>query len=403
MGGKRRDKKNRVLRNGESQRGDGRYVFKYINQNGKTKYIYSWKLVNTDVVPAGKKGDLSLREKEKQIQRDLFDGIVPNGGDMTVLQLVQKYVLQKTGVSHRTEAGYKTVINIIKNDPFGEKRIDRVRMSDAKAWLIELQKVKHRSYSSIHNIRGVARPAFKMAVDDDVIRKNPFDFELATVVVNDSVTREAITKKEERAFLKFVKEDNHFSRYYDGIYLLFKTGIRIGELCGLTVRDIDLEQRKITIDHQLQRTSHMEYIIVPPKTEAGSRILPMTDDVYECCKRLVKERKHPLMEPIIDGYAGFLYYNNRGMPMVGDEWAKRFQGIVTKYNSIYKIQMPKVSPHVCRHTYCSNMAKSGMNPKTLQYLMGHSDISVTLNTYTHIGFEDAKAEVEKLSLKNAEL
>lgn len=58
--------------------------------------------------------------------------------------------------------------------------------------------------------------------------------------------------------------------------------------------------------------------------------------------------------------------------------------------------MPKVTPHVCRHTYCSDMAKSGMNPKTLQYLMGHSEIGVTLNVYTHLGLEDAVREVRKL-------
>ncbi len=73
-----------------------------------------------------------------------------------------------------------------------------------------------------------------------------------------------------------------------------------------------------------------------------------------------------------------------------------FQHIREKYNSIYKVQMPKVTPHVCRHTFCSNMAKSGMNPKTLQYIMGHSDIGVTLNTYTHVQYEDAKKEMQNV-------
>ena len=64
--------------------------------------------------------------------------------------------------------------------------------------------------------------------------------------------------------------------------------------------------------------------------------------------------------------------------------------------------MPNITLHVCRHTYCSNMAKSGMNPKTLQYLMGHSDIAVTLNVYTHIGLDDATEELRKLEeMENA--
>ena len=84
--------------------------------------------------------------------------------------------------------------------------------------------------------------------------------------------------------------------------------------------------------------------------------------------------------------------------MVALHWEKYLEHIIQKYNRIYRIQMPKVTPHVCRHTYCSNMAKSGMNPKTLQYLMGHSDIGVTMNTYTHVNFEDAKKEVAKIRI-----
>ena len=67
-----------------------------------------------------------------------------------------------------------------------------------------------------------------------------------------------------------------------------------------------------------------------------------------------------------------------------------------RYNDIYRVQMPNITPHVCRHTYCSNQAKAGMNPKTLQYLMGHSDIGVTLNTYTHLGLEDAAEELHRM-------
>ena len=96
------------------------------------------------------------------------------------------------------------------------------------------------------------------------------------------------------------------------------------------------------------------------------------------------------------GYTGFLFLDKNNMPLVALHWEKYFDHICEKYNSIYKIQMPNVTPHVCRHTYCSNKAKSGMNPKTLQYLMGHSDIGVTLNTYTHVGYDDAKTELNRL-------
>lgn len=395
MSVKRRDNKNRILRNGESQRSDGRYAYVYVDDNGKQKFLYSWKLENTDKVPQGKRDCISLRDKIKMLKKDLDDGIVSNGGDMTVLQLVQKYVGQKTGVRHNTQANYNFVINIIKKEDFGAKRIDKVKLSDAKEWLIKLQ-ADGRGYSTIHTVRGVVRPAFQMAVDDDLIRKNPFEFMLATVVVNDSVTREAITRKQERTFLEFVKNDKHFCKYYDGIYILFHTGLRISEFVGLVKSDIDFENRKIKVEHQLQRKRDMEYIIEDTKTPSGVRYVPMTDEVKECFQRIIENRKKPKTEPMIDGKSGFLYLDKNNMPMVALHWEKYFQHICEKYNSIYKVPLPRITPHVCRHTFCSNMAKSGMNPKTLQYIMGHSDIGVTLNTYTHVGYEDAQKEMERV-------
>lgn len=395
MSEKRRDNKGRVLRNGESQRKDGRFMYKYTDNAGNIKYVYSWKLVKTDTVPKGVKDDLSLREKEKLIHRDLEDDISPCGGEMTVLDLVKKYVSQKTGVKHNTKANYNFVINIIKKEDFGKKRLDKVKLSDAKGWLIKLQS-DGRGYSTIHSVRGVVRPAFQMAVDDDLIRKNPFEFQLATVVVNDSVTREALTRKQERAFLKFVKEDKHFSRYYEGIYILFKTGLRISEFVGLTIADIDLKNGVIDVNHQLQRKRNMEYVIEETKTECGTRLVPMTDEVKKCFRKIIENRKKPKTEPMIDGKVGFLYLDKNDMPMVALHWEKYFQHICEKYNKIYKAEMSKVTPHVCRHTFCSNMAKSGMNPKTLQKIMGHSDIGVTLNTYTHVGFEDIQKEMKKI-------
>lgn len=403
MSEKRRDKRNRILHDGEFQRADGRYRFRYTDQNGNKHDIYSWRLDKNDPIPKGKKSELSLREKEKQIELDLFEKIVPDGGKMTVLDLVEKYVSLKTGVRHNTEAGYKTVINVLKKEKFGMIRIDKVRLSDAKQWLIKLQQEDGKGYSSIHNIRGVLRPAFQMAVDDDLIRKNPFAFELVSVVVNDSVRREAITRKQERDFLKFVKEDPHFCKYYDAIFILFKTGLRISEFCGLTIKDIEFDEKRIKVDHQLQRKRNMEYYIIEPKTESGNRYVPMTDEVVECFHRIIDNRVSPTIEPMVDGYAGFLFLDKNDKPMVALHWEKYMQHIREKYNSVYKVQMPKVTPHVCRHTFCSNMAKSGMNPKTLQYIMGHSDIGVTLNTYTHVNAKDAIVEMRELYKQISEM
>lgn len=198
-------------------------------------------------------------------------------------------------------------------------------------------------------VRGGVRPAFQMAVDDDLLVKNPFEFQLATVVVNDSVTREAITRKQERQFLEFVKNDKHFCKYYEVIYILFKTGMRISEFVGLTISDLDMKNRKIIIDHQLQRTRDMQYIIEDTKTTYGVREIPMADEVYECFKTIIKYRQKTKVEPIIGGKSGFLYLDKNCMPMVALHWEKYFQHICEKYNSIYKVQMPKVPPCLSSH------------------------------------------------------
>ena len=396
MSVKRRDKKHRVLRSGESQMKDGRYKYSFY-EGGKQKAFYSWKLEPTDRLPAGKRDCIALREQIADYKRLHDKGVAFRGNDFTVLELVQKYVDIRQNVKHTTRGGYKTVLNILKKEEFGTRRIDKVKTMDAKAWLVKLQQIDHRSYSSIHTIRGVLRPAFAMAVEDDLLLKNPFDFMICDVIVNDSVRREAVTAAQMREFLRFVREDRHYSRYYEGIYILFHTGMRISEFCGLTVQDIDLERRTINIDHQLQRTSEMQYIIVDSaKTAAGTRVLPMEDGVYECFCKILSSRKKQKVEPIVNGKIGFLYLDKNGMPLVAQHWQKYFQNIIKKYNSIYKIQMPKITPHVCRHTYCSVKAKKGMNPNTLKYLMGHTDISVTLNTYTHLGLIDAQQELERL-------
>lgn len=182
------------------------------------------------------------------------------------------------------------------------------------------------------------------------------------------------------------------------IFILFKTGLRISEFVGLTVSDIDLVKREIKVDHQLQRMRNMEYIIEGTKTEAGTRVLPMSDAVYECFSRIIKNRKAPENEPVIQGRTGFLYFDKNGNPLVAMHWEKYFQHIRAKYNKIYKEELPAITPHVCRHTYCTNMMKGGMNPACVKELMGHSTIETTFNTYTHVNYDDLKDAVKKLKV-----
>lgn len=392
--GQRRDSKHRILHTGESVRVNGKYQYKYM-VDGKPKFLYSWRLVPTDPQPVGKQPCLSLRELEKMVGKDIESRLDPMGKKMTVNELITRYLKTRTGVKPNTLTNYNFVQNIMNKEEFGGRKITQIKTSDAKLFLIKLQQ-DGRGSSTVKTIRGVLRPAFQMAVDDDILMKNPFGFELVGIIVNTEHTRQAVTREQMNKFLKFVHDDNVYYKYYDVFYILFHTGLRISEFCGLTIKDIDLENRIISIDHQLQRTSKMEYIIESTKTNAGTRKIPMTEDVYQTFKRIMENRPTDLPEIIVCGYCGFLFRDKKGMPEVAMHWEHRFNHAVKRYNDIFRVQIPNITPHVCRHTYCSNQARAGMNPKTLQYLMGHSEIGVTMNTYTHLGLDDAKVEMIRL-------
>ena len=310
----RRDSKHRVLRRGESQRPDGKYLFKW-HENGKPKIVMSWRLEPTDKQPQGTKPTLSLREMEKQVSRDLDSLLDPTCKNMTVKECVERYLATKVGVKPNTLMGYGTVKNLMEKESFYSRKIREIKVSDAKLFLIKLQK-EGRKHSAVKSIRGVLRPAFQMAMDDDILVKNPFNFELVGVLINDSVTREAITKEQMRKFLKFVHDDNVFCKYYEVVFILFHTGMRISEFCGLTISDLDMEKHIVTINHQLQRDSKMVYHVFSTKTNAGTRKLPITQEVFEMFEAILRDRPTDLEEKMVDGRIGFLFRDKNGMPLV---------------------------------------------------------------------------------------
>ena len=242
-----------------------------------------------------------------------------------------------------------------------------------------------KRYSSIQNIRGVLRPAFRKAVQSEWIFKNPFDdFQLHEVIVNDSVRRDAVSSADERRFLEFVRNDKHFSRYYEGIYILFNTGMRISEFCGLTTDDLDMERRTISINKQLHRVGIRVYIEDTAKTKAGTRVIPMEDGVYEAFRTILEKRKMNPANPSVDGVSNFICLDKDDNPMLALHWEHYFKHIRIKFNKIYKKPIPHITPHVCRHTYCSKKAKAGMNPvhRAWQYIrVIRQDLSAWLHLW----------------------
>lgn len=362
MSEKRRDNKGRILRTRESQRKDGRYAYKYIDAFGKQQFVYSWKLVATDKTPAGKRELPALRDKIKEISRDLEDGIDTIGKKMTVCQLYAKQNGLRKNVKHGTKKGRDYLMGLLQDDPFGMKSIDAVKQSDAKEWAIRMSE-KGFAFQTISN--------FKRSL------------------------KAALTAKQEESLLAFMEQDTVYRKYRDEVIILLGTGLRISEFCGLTTA-LDFKNRQINVDHQLLRDADIGYYIETPKTKNGIRQIPMSEEVYQALKRVLKNRGNAAPFSV-EGYKNFLFLKNDGMPKVSANYDSMLKGLVKKYNKQNKEQLPNITPHILRHTFCTRLANAGMNPKALQYIMGHANITMTLNYYAHATYDSAKAEMERLA------
>ena len=391
----RRDSKNRVLRVGESQRQDGRYAFKYVDPLGRPHFIYSWRLVETDRVPKGKRQCVPLRERERQIQRDLEDGINTLGGRMTVCELYARYTKYRANVRPGTKRSREQLMRLLREDELGGKRIESVRPTDVKAWAVRMQ-AKGYAYTTINNHKRSLKAAFYTAIADDFIRKNPFDCALADVIENDTTPKEPLSAAQEEALLSFVRTDPVYSNYYDEVVILLGTGLRISELCGLTKSDISLVKRSIRVDHQLLAADGGGYYVAEPKTKSGERVVYMSEPVFEAFRRVLA-RDGRKEEVVVDGHRDFLFLNSRGKPRVAQSYASVFRGMVRKYAKGDRPSLPEVmTAHTLRHTFCTNMAMKGMNPKALQYVMGHTDIKMTLGYYAHVTCDSAMEEMRRV-------
>ena len=383
---KRKDNKGRILKDGESQRKNGSYDFRYTDIHGKRRSVYARTLEE-------------LREKEREVQRDMDDGIDYAAGEITVIELTERYIDQRKGVRYNTKVGYNFVVNLMKKENFGFRQVRSIKPSDGKAFFIKLHD-DGRSYSTITTVRGVLRPAFEMAVEDDIIRRNPFSFRVVDVVPNDTVPRQALSADEKERFIAYILNDKCRRRYYDEVVILLGTGLRISELYGLTKSDIDFERRRIRVARQLTRTRHTgscEYYIEKPKTESGERYIPMLDDVvYLAFQRVIQGRKRPKVEYIIDGHTNFLFLDKDGKPKVAGHLEHALKRIVDSYNKTHADRLT-VSPHVLRHTFCTDMAAAGMDWKSLQYIMGHADAYTTANVYAHSSYEAAERAIAKIA------
>ncbi len=417
MSEKRRDSKNRILQNGESQRKDGKYEFKYVDVNGTRRSAYSWKLVATDKVPEGKRCELSLREMEKQIRRDLEDGISTHtANSITLNELFDTYMSTKE-LKQSTRTNYMYMYKNYVSNVIGKRRIGSIKYSDIKKFYNSLILERKFKPNSMEIINTILHPVFTMAVRDGYIRTNPSDGVMAEIKKShnwEKPKRHALTEEQQTLFIDFLAESKTYNHWLPLMTVFLGTGCRVGELIGLTWDDCDFTEGIITINHNLvyrqQDSGKCEMHITTPKTESGKRIVPMFEAVR---KALLQEKKKQMRNgfnsTIIDGYSGFVFTNRCGYVHNPQTINRAIKRIYTACNEQeierakkehrQPVLIPHFSVHNLRHTFCTRFCENETDLKIIQEIMGHSDISTTMNIYNEATKERKQESFARLEGK----
>ena len=394
----RKDSKGYVLRTGETQRADGRYCFSYQDRRGKRHYRYAKTLV-------------ALRDIEKQVRKDMDDGLVPGNADkITVNDMYDKYMSQKYNLKPSTRNNYKYCYDHFVRPTFGKKLLNKIKYSDVKDfynWLMFEQGLQPNTLDNIHT---QLHPTFDLAVKDDLSRKNPTDGAMTEIKKNTSAfrrKRHALTAPQQKAFMNHLCNNYEFHGWEPIITVLLGTGMRIGECLAITWDDLDFEKRIIkvgkTLTYRPEPGNGCVVHISTPKTEAGERTIPMIDDVYDAfIEEYQIQKVLGFGNSEIDGFRDFVFSTSEGNAYTPESVNRAIKRVYEDYNKKEKqaaekegrepLLLPHFSAHNLRHTFCTRLCENESNLKVIQSVMGHSDIQTTMDIYAECT-QEKKQEV----------
>lgn len=402
----RKDPKGRALRKGEIYReSDGRYAYGYVDPYGKRKFIYSKDLKK-------------LREREEKLFKDQLDGLnVYVMGKASLNFVFDRYISTKSELRETTYTNYTYMYDRFVREGFGKRKIGEIKYSDVLYFYYDLLNDKGLQVNTLETIHTVLHPTFQLAVRDDIIRNNPSDGVMAEIKKKNTKKknmRHALTIEQQRAFMNYIASSPIFVHWNSMFTVLLGTGCRIGEVVGLRWSDIDMEKRTIDINHSMtyypRRTDtyKCEFKVSLPKTEAGTRILPMMQPVYEALQSEYERQKEDgFCTAVVDGMSGFIFSNRFGMihnPAAINRAIRRILGahnaeeiVKAKKEKREPIIIPHFSCHHLRHTFCSRFCENETNIKIIQEIMGHASIETTMDIYAEVNSDKKKESIEKLT------
>lgn len=421
MSEKRKDSKGRNLRNGEVQRSDGKYMFRYTDENGKRQTVYSWRLVETDKMPEGKKSTPTLRDMEKQIFRDIDDNIrTADANTITVNDLFKTFMEIRTRLKETTRCNYIGLYDKHVRDVIGHRKLQAVKYTDIQKLYTNMIQEQNLKKSTVQKCHSIIYQMFDIAVMDRIVRVNPAANalkNLKNMFDAEQGKRHALTEEEQARFISFVYNHKIYGRWGTLFTVLLGTGMRIGEALGLRWCDCDFDKSVISVNHALlykesENGRNYEYRISDPKTAAGKRTIPMFKDVKNALLKEKAKRRHPNLQPfVVDGYKDFIFLNNNGKVFTPGAVFGAIQNITATYNreefflaeqeGREPCYLPKFSAHILRHTFCTRLCENEPNIKIVQDVMGHRNIHTTMDVYNeatevrkHVSFESLEGKIK---------
>ncbi|MCI7130962.1 MAG: site-specific integrase [Lachnospiraceae bacterium] len=381
----RKDKKGRILPTNVRQRENGLYEGR-ITFNGKRYTLY-----NRDLA--------TLKKQMTDRKYELEHGIYGDHSDVTVAEWYEEWMktYKRPVLKYKTMKSYESRWNAHIAGKLGGLQISEVdKMTMQKYFSSLADTVSPLVYTSVS---GMLHEMFGVAVENDLISKNPVILKPVDWKRYRANPKVPLTKEEVNIFLSYVHDNPYYSPLYPLFVVAFGTGMRVGEYCALQCDDIDFDSNLIRVNKTLIYPADYapcRVDITDPKTASSVRFVPMLPEVRKAIEQQIKvlnicQRKVKIP---INGFDDFLFLGNRGLPMNGAQVNRMIGLIVEDYNrnEEYKarkeqrepILLKNFSPHIMRHTFASRCAESGMEPKVVQEILGHTSVQTTLNVYTHL-------------------
>lgn len=400
---KRKDSRGRILMTGEAQRENGSYSYRWTDRFGDRQVVYAPNLNE-------------LRMLKENIKKTSQNGLLLRADNITVNDMYKIWVKVKKGVKENTFENYKYMYEKFSMNSIGKYKISTLRKLDIRIFyneLVDEQGLKIRTLDTIHT---VLYQILELAVEENYIGANPSNNALnelsrAHRLNSHKEKKKALTLDEQKALLKYLDQDRYGKRLKPIVIIMLYTGLRVGEITGLTWDDIDFENNTLSVKRTLtyfkQKDGKFRRRINTPKSPSSYRTIPMLNVVREAFiqERKFIEAEQVPMNTIIDGVGNFIFINLKGNVKLQSTINQSLRRLIKKYNEKVNndsqiedkmILLPQISCHTLRHTFATRQVEANVNLKVVQQSLGHSSIETTMDIYVEATEELKVNEFQKM-------